>query len=236
MLLYIIRHGDPIYNPDTLTEKGKQQAQALAKRLAVNGLDKIYCSPNGRAIETAHPTCELLGLECNIEDWTSENHAWGDFSATTIEGNYGWTFHIQNTNFRSPENIKRDFSNWHEAEYFSMIDAKKGYDRIIEASDEFLERLGYKREDGVYKIINPNEDRIAVFCHQGFGTTWMSHLLAVPPHIFWGSFDVTHSSVTIIEFKNYPDGYTAPKCLCLSDISHIYKENLPMEYQNRIKI
>ena len=41
MLLYIIRHGDPCYNPDSLTEKGKRQAEALARRLAVNGLDKI---------------------------------------------------------------------------------------------------------------------------------------------------------------------------------------------------
>ena len=34
MLLYIVRHGDPIYNPDSLTERGKLQAAALGKRLA----------------------------------------------------------------------------------------------------------------------------------------------------------------------------------------------------------
>ena len=31
MLLYIVRHGDPIYNPDSLTPKGHLQAKALAK-------------------------------------------------------------------------------------------------------------------------------------------------------------------------------------------------------------
>ena len=41
MLLFIVRHGDPIYNPDSLTPKGHLQAQALAKRFAVNGLDEI---------------------------------------------------------------------------------------------------------------------------------------------------------------------------------------------------
>ncbi|MBQ1206574.1 MAG: histidine phosphatase family protein, partial [Clostridia bacterium] len=55
MLLYVIRHGDPIYNPDSLTEKGKRQAEALARRLAVNGLDKIYSSPLVRAQQTAQP-------------------------------------------------------------------------------------------------------------------------------------------------------------------------------------
>ena len=34
MLLFFIRHGDPIYNPDSLTDLGKKQAEALVKRMA----------------------------------------------------------------------------------------------------------------------------------------------------------------------------------------------------------
>ena len=68
MLLYIIRHGDPDYSTDTLTEKGVLQAEAVGKRLAATGIDKIYSSPMGRARLTAEPTCRLLGLECNIEE------------------------------------------------------------------------------------------------------------------------------------------------------------------------
>jgi probable phosphoglycerate mutase len=75
MVLFVIRHGDPIYDPDTLTPKGMRQAEALGKRFSVNGLDRIYSSPNGRAQETARPTCELLKKEAVILDWTSENHA-----------------------------------------------------------------------------------------------------------------------------------------------------------------
>ena len=44
MILYYVRHGDPIYNPDSLTELGKRQAEAVAKRLAVHGIDKIFAS------------------------------------------------------------------------------------------------------------------------------------------------------------------------------------------------
>ena len=62
MLLYIVRHGDPIYNPDSLTPKGHLQAKALAKRFALHGLDKIYSSPLIRAQQTAKPTCDILGL------------------------------------------------------------------------------------------------------------------------------------------------------------------------------
>ena len=39
MLLYVIRHGDPIYDPDSLTELGHEQARALAKRAPILILD-----------------------------------------------------------------------------------------------------------------------------------------------------------------------------------------------------
>ena len=41
MLLFLIRHGDPIYDPDSLTPLGKKQAEAVAKRLALYGKSKL---------------------------------------------------------------------------------------------------------------------------------------------------------------------------------------------------
>ncbi|MBQ4119287.1 MAG: histidine phosphatase family protein [Clostridia bacterium] len=74
MLLYLIRHADPIYETDSLTDRGKLQAEALSKRLAKTGLDRIFCSPLGRAKDTAEYTCKLLGLEKTIEEWAREVH------------------------------------------------------------------------------------------------------------------------------------------------------------------
>ena len=51
MLLFYLRHGDPTYNPDALTPLGHRQAEALAKRLSVYGLDKIYASTSIRAMQ-----------------------------------------------------------------------------------------------------------------------------------------------------------------------------------------
>ncbi len=48
MLLYYIRHGDPIYNPDSLTLLGHRQAEAVAKRLSVHVIDEIYASTSNR--------------------------------------------------------------------------------------------------------------------------------------------------------------------------------------------
>ena len=44
-------------------------------------------------------------------------------------------------------------------------------------------------------------------------------------------FDICHSSVSVIEFKDI-DGITIPKALMLSNDSHIYAEGLPTKYNN----
>jgi probable phosphoglycerate mutase len=222
MLLYIIRHGEPDYATDSLTENGKKQALALADRLCTHGLDEIYSSPLGRAIQTAQPTCEKLGLSYKIEDWMSEDLAWNDFSRLDENNIRNWAFGCQNTRLLIN-------GNWHENPVFAACNAALGgYERIAKSSDEFLARLGYERENKLYKIKNPGAKRVAAFCHHGLGTAWLSHLLSIPPNIFWASFNIAHSSVTLLEFANNADGYTAPQCVCLSDVSHIYKEKLPL--------
>ena len=66
MRLYIIRHADPDYPNRTITDKGHLEAQALAKRLASQGLDRIYSSPLGRAIHTAQYTADTLKMDYQI--------------------------------------------------------------------------------------------------------------------------------------------------------------------------
>ena len=67
--LYIIRHGDTVYIIDSLTVKGRLQAQALAERLSGCGLDEIYSSSANKAQLSVQPVCELFKLECEVEDW-----------------------------------------------------------------------------------------------------------------------------------------------------------------------
>lgn len=237
MLLYVIRHADPIYDPDSLTEKGKRQAEALGRRLSVHGLDKIYCSPMIRAQMTAQPACELLGIKPEILDWTSEVHASNDFGFHDPDRNniWTWSFGINPTRYKTKENIALG-DKWYEAFPFNQTKSKEGWERITKASDEFFESLGYKREGMKYKILNHTEERVAVFCHYGFGTTWLANLLGINPILFWSTFDINHSGVTIINFPNHSDGYTAPKVLCLSDISHYYGDRLPMQFTNYLDI
>ena len=80
MLFFYIRHADPIYNPDSLTPLGERQAEALAKRLYLYGIDKVYCSSSNRAMLTASPTCQLNKKELTVLDFANESHIWNDLT------------------------------------------------------------------------------------------------------------------------------------------------------------
>lgn len=229
MLLYIIRHADPIYNPDTLTPKGVLQASALAKRLASSSISKIYSSPSGRAMETAKPASELLGLPINVEPWLTE--VADKFSLLMPDGKKVFAPDVDNTNYLTDEMLDIG-TKWHGAKIFESINAKKEYEEICNNSDKFLEKLGYKRENGKYKITKGNDDRVAVFCHGGLSALWLSHLLNIPAHLVFAGIGINHTGVTIVDFENRESGYTAPYCLCISDVSHLYKDGLPFKFTN----
>ena len=53
MKIIFIRHGEPNYEIDSLTEKGWREAELLSKRTAKWNVTDFYCSPLGRAKDTA---------------------------------------------------------------------------------------------------------------------------------------------------------------------------------------
>lgn len=231
MLLYIVRHGDPIYETDSLTEKGKLQAEAVGKRIAASGIDRIFSSPMGRARMTAEPACRLLGLECNIEDWAHEIQ---DERLTPFpDGKLKSVTYVQNTYYRENGNIDIPYERAYEAQGFSESGMKEAVDYIEKNGKDFLERLGYKEENGIYRILYKNEEKVALFCHSAMARAWISVLLHIPIHMMWSSFSYNHTGVTVIQFENNENGVTAPRCLCYSDMSHLYADGPDMKYENK---
>lgn len=60
MKILLIRHGDPDYTIDSLTEKGWREAKLLSNRLEKLEIRDFYVSPLGRARATVQPTLEKL--------------------------------------------------------------------------------------------------------------------------------------------------------------------------------
>ena len=61
MRLLFIRHGDPDYENDALTDVGKAEADALAKHILDWDINEVYLSPLGRARATAIPSIKVMG-------------------------------------------------------------------------------------------------------------------------------------------------------------------------------
>ena len=78
MRLLLVRHAEPDYSRDSLTEKGWREAELLSRRLIrLRGVEGWYTSPLGRARDTASRTLEKLGvteIECLGEKFDPAMH------------------------------------------------------------------------------------------------------------------------------------------------------------------
>ena len=240
MLFFYIRHGDPVYNPDSLTPQGERQAEALSKRLALYGLDRIFVSSSNRAQQTAEPTAKLLNMEPVVLDWTRESHTWKDFALTSPELDVRtWAFQSPYwiRRFNSPE-VRALGMGWYAAPEFAGTRFAEGVARIRKEADAFFASLGYvhNRETCSYTAEKPSHERVALFAHQGFGLAFLSLVLDIPYPQFCTHFDLGHSSMTVIDFGEISEKGDAvfPKVLQFSNDSHIYREGLPTKYQNLV--
>ena len=75
MKLLFIRHGDPDYEKDSLTEKGWHEAELLGQRMANTPVTAFYVSPLGRAKDTASKTLQKVGRDATELAWLREFHA-----------------------------------------------------------------------------------------------------------------------------------------------------------------
>lgn len=232
MILYYIRHGHPIYQPDSLTPLGIKQSEALAKKLGKIEFDEIYSSTSNRAIMTAKPTCDALGKEPVLLDFAHEGYAWRDLTIESVETK-GKVWLHQDKRIISLFNSKeiRDLGDrWYD--HPKLNDYEKGISRIYNEADAFLKELGYEhiRYTGRYKITKPNDKRIALFAHQGFGLAFLSCITDIPYPMFCTHFDMCHTGVTVIDFDEI-DGFSTPKILTLSSDAHLYSEGVETNYK-----
>ena len=219
MLLYIIRHGDPDYEHNTITPFGHTEAQALADWFESHQIqfDEIYTSPLGRAKDTAAYTCKAQNLSPSVLPWTEESM---DYMQP----------------FTPMSRISYSFTNNGVEKYidFAEQERMRSVYTLINESDAFLKQCGYERNGSHYKVLDHNTKRVAVFCHGGFGTAWTAHLLGLPPTLGFPSMFMTTTSVTIFEFRPYgedDDLYTKPRMLRFGDVSHLHEKGLADDRQ-----
>jgi len=224
MRLYIVRHADPDYPNNTITAAGHLEAAALGDRLKSAGLTHLYASPLGRAVHTMEYTAKATGLGHEIEDWTAE------ISGCEVDLPGGNRWMVWDTH---GEIIRASFplhshADWHVREPFNDPVFHDTFTFLKTNSDAFLSRHGYVRDGGRYRIVRGNRDRMAVFCHGGFGLWWLAHLLEIPLPLMWSGFWLPPSSVTTVLFDERSETWAVPRAIGVADVSHLYAAGLPV--------
>ncbi len=213
MVLYIVRHGDPDYEHNTITPYGHEEAKALADWFDHVTLDRIYTSPLGRAKDTAFYTCQKQNLEPMVLPWAEESMDYMRPFPHDVACSY---------RFSTEEGVT-DFCDFHTDDRLDTLS------RLTDSSDEWLASLGYRREGAHYRITDPTEERIALFCHGGMGTALTAHLLGMPPALGFLSMFMTTTSVTTFVFRDHESGFTRPRMLKFGEITHLLQADLSDE-------
>ncbi len=217
MKLLIIRHGDPNYEIDSLTEKGWKEAEMLAERIAPLDIKAYYVSPLGRARDTASLTLKKAGREAEVLPWAREYN-------TRILGENGerripWDM-LPEKWTAVPEYYDKD--KWYNVPVMKEAGMEEGLRWVWDGLDQLLARHGYKREGMYYRAENPNEDTIAIFCHFGVECVMLGHLLGISPMALWHGFMAAPTSVTTVNTEERRDGIASFRVSAFGDISHLY--------------
>ena len=162
MKLIFIRHGDPDYKIDSLTEKGWREAEILAKRVAKWDIKQIYCSPLGRAKDTCSLSLKATGKEAVYCDWLQEFY-YRINDELTGEKTIAWDFYPR---YFAPRDDLHDKDKWAYSEVMKTGGLAEHAQAVYDGFDAVLEKHGYKRNDkNYYDVIEHNDDNIVFFCH-----------------------------------------------------------------------
>lgn len=222
MRLIIVRHGDPDYVKDSLTEKGWKEAELLAEKLSGLQVEKFYVSPLGRARDTASLTLQRMGREAEVCDWLREFPP--QICRPDKQGQKAipWDWLPQDW-MEEEKYFLRD--KWTDTPIMQEGKVKEAYDYVVENFDRFLAAHGYVRQGEYYQAQRPNRDTIVIFCHFGLECVLLSRLMNVSPMILWHHTCAAPSSVTTVVTEERRQGKAIFRMTGFGDISHLYAGN-----------
>ena len=226
MKILIIRHGEPDYSVDSLTDKGWREARLLADRLCRMPIDDFYVSPLGRARDTAKPTLERLGKTAQTLNWLEEFR--GKYmDPKTGEESYAWDLMPQYWT-RCPELYDRE--GWRQNSVYAHGNSLEVYDETCRGLDALLANYGYTRTHGYYITEHNSRRTIALFCHFAVAMLMLSHLLGVSPVPLLHGVLLPTSSVTLLQTEERRPGQVVFRCFGIGDTSHLYAAGEPVSY------
>ena len=178
MKILLIRHGDPDYEHDTLTEQGWREAELLAQRMKTIPVDGFYLSPLGRAQDTASVTLKALNRTGETLPWLREFRGCIE-EPFTGQRRCPWNMMPQ---YWTNQELLLDPIRWREDGILRTGDVAEVYEETAAGVDELLSRYGLQRQGNLY--VGENQPKtIALFCHFGISMAILSHLMLISPAV-----------------------------------------------------
>lgn len=251
MRLIFIRHGEPDYATDSLTENGRREADALAVRTSQWDVDRFYVSTMGRARLTAAPTLAALGQTAVACDWLREFHV-RITDPTTGELHCAWDLMPQDY---TADPLMFDRREWvHSQIYRAYPEIAALRDTVCAGMDGVLASYGYIRNGEYYDFIDPSghvnpagpedimlhgthtytvrdedDERTIVFvCHFGVTCVILGHLMGISPVLLWHTTCIPTTGVTVVNAEKRLDNVAHFRVQSLGDTRHLQEAGLPV--------
>ena len=200
MKIYLTRHGETIWNTEgkmqgwknsNLTSKGIRNAEKLGEHLSNIDFDYIYCSPLGRAKETAEHILKDRNLNVIYDNNLKEMNfgIWEGVSNSEVDLLYA----------------EQKFNFWNQPHLYETIEGES-FELLLLRVSQWFEKM---------KKAHIN-DTILVVTHTCVIKSLYSILKNLPLEEFWAPPFIYDTSLTILEVTE-----TSFKFIVESDISHL---------------
>lgn len=231
MRLMIIRHGDPDYSIDSLTERGWKEAALLVPRMEKIDVKDFYVSPLGRARDTASLTLKAMGREAKVMPWLREFAPKVIIPQRDGEG-VAWDW-MPGDWTKEPRFFDRD--RWYEPEPFASAGVEEEAKWVWSELDQLLAKYGYVREGDAYRVEKSNTDTIVFFCHFGLECVLLGHLLNISPMLLWHGTCAAPTSATIVNTEERVKGTAYFRMSTFGDTSHLYAADMKPAFAARFR-
>lgn len=226
MKILLIRHAEPDYARDSLTEKGWREAELLSQRLAGLDIRDIYCSPLGRARDTASLTLQKTKREAEILPWLTEFRGKVVDPCNAVH-KISWNLMPQYWT-RCPELFDKD--RWLDHDLMQTGNVRAIYAETAAGVDALLGRYGFRRDGYLWQTDQNSADTIVLFCHCAISQAIMGHLLGIAPPVLWHGFVLPPSSVTTLVTEERLKGTVFFRCCQMGDTSHLFAAGEPVSH------
>ena len=230
MRIIFIRHGDPDYEKDSLTEKGGREAGLRAERVGRWKGTDFFVSPLGRAQDTASLSLKKAGRKAQTLSGLREFHAPVN-DPVRGESVIPWDFY---PGFWTKEEGMYDRNSFADTAVMRSGPVKEEFARVCTGLDELLARYGYVREGGIYRTdLSDKTQRDAVivlFCHMGITLYLCGHLLGISPVVLTAGFFLAPTSVTVLASEEREEGSAYFRCQAAGDTAHLLIGGEPVSH------